>query len=476
MSDALELLGQALETYETRYPRPGWAEQDAARWEAALPRAIAAALEAAGEPRDAIRAVGLSGQLDSCLAVDRDGHAITPCLIWMDRRAAAEIVGLSATQVRDVSGVTLDPSHMAAKIRWLVRHHPEARHAACFHQAVSYMVNRLTGEHVYDHGLASTTMLYSLKTRGYDNALLDAFEVESGRLPAIADAGSPAGLLSTAGAGLCGLPAGITVAVGTGDDFAGPLGAGIVAPGTAVASLGTAEVVGALHGAPVIDKTGLVETHAYPGQSFYIENPGWLSGGALVWFAGTFGLDGVDAIDRLAADVAPGCEGMSFLPALSGAMTPEWHPAARGCFYGLTPSHRLGHFARALHEANAFAMADVLDRLRGLGVNVEAVRLIGGGAQSTVQAEIRAAVAGAPVELPVHQHTTPIGAAMLGALAAGLIPDMESAARRVGGSAAVIEPDPANAAPLVEARARGRALYETLRPLFAGKGGDPDRS
>ena len=473
MSDALELLGQALETYETRYPRPGWAEQDAARWEAALPRAIAAALEAAGEPRGAVRAVGLTGQIDGCLAVDRAGNAITPCLIWMDRRAAAEIAGLSATRVRDVSGVTLDPSHMAAKIRWLRRHCPEARDAACFHQAVSYMVSRLTGEHVFDHGLASTTMLYSLETRGFDDTLLEVFEVEPARLPAIADAGSSAGPLSAAGAELCGLPAEIPVAVGTGDDFAGPLGAGIVAPGSAVASLGTAEVVGALHGAPVIDGTGLVETHAYPGRSFYIENPGWLSGGALVWFSETFGLDGVDAIDRLTADVPPGCEGVSFLPALSGAMTPEWNPAARGCFYGLTPSHGLGHLARALHEANAFAMADVLDRLRGLDVSVEAVRLIGGGAQSQVQAEIRAAVAGAPVELPVHQHTTPIGAAMLGALAGGLIPDLASAAQCVGGIAAVVEPDPAVVAPLAEARTRGRTLYEALRPLFAAHGNDP---
>jgi xylulokinase len=474
MSDALELLGQALETYETRYPQPGWAEQEAAAWEAALPRAVAGALEAAGEPADAVRAVGLTGQLDGCLAVDGDGNAITPCLIWMDRRATEEIVGLSAPQIRDVSGVTLDPSHMAAKIRWLVRHHPKARGAARFHQAVSYMVSRLTGEHVYDHGLASTTMLYSLKTRGYDDALLDAFEVERAWLPEIADAGACAGRLSASGADFCGLPAGIPVAVGTGDDFAGPLGAGIIAPGTAVASLGTAEVVGALHGAPVIDKAGWVETHAYPGGSFYIENPGWLSGGALFWFVDTFGLDGVDALDRLAAEVPPGCEGVSFLPALSGAMTPEWNPAARGCFYGLTPSHGLGHFARALHEANAFAMADVLDRLRDLGVGIEAVRLMGGGAQSTVQAGIRAAVAGAPVELPVYQHTTPIGAAMLGALAAGLIPDLESAAQRVGGVAAVVEPDPADAAPLAEARARGRALYDTLCPLFAAQSGDSE--
>ena len=338
------------------------------------------------------------------------------------------------------------------------------------------MVSRLTGEHVFDHGLASTTMLYSLETRGYDDDLLDIFEVEAAQLPAITDAGSSAGPLSAAGAELCGLPAGIPVAVGTGDDFAGPLGAGIVAPGTAVASLGTAEVVGALHGAPVIDKTGLVETHAYPGRSFYIENPGWLSGGALVWFTETFGLDGVGAIDRLAAEVLPGCEGVSFLPALSGAMTPEWNPAARGCFYGLTPSHGLGHLARALHEANAFAMADVLDRLRGLEVSIEAVRLIGGGAQSQVQAEIRAAVAGATIELPVHQHTTPIGAAMLGALAGGLVPDLASAAQCVGGVAAVVERNPAVVAPLAEARARGRTLYETLRPLFAADGNDPARS
>jgi xylulokinase len=146
--------------------------------------------------------------------VDANGRALGPCLIWMDRRAEAETAGISEDRLREKTGVTLDASHMAAKIRWLKRELPAARIAARFHQPVSYLVARMTGENLFDHGLASTTMLYALKARDFDPELLDAFEIQSGELPAIAEAADPAGQLTAEGAALCGLPAGITVAVG----------------------------------------------------------------------------------------------------------------------------------------------------------------------------------------------------------------------------------------------------------------------
>lgn len=472
MSDEFGLLSQALEPYSTRYPGPVWAEQDAENWEQALPRALGAALTAANLSATDVRALGLTGQLDSCLAVDDEGNPLSPCLIWMDRRASAEIDGMPAETIRALSGVMLDPGHMAAKIRWLQRHHPKGRAAKHFHQAVSFMVRRLTGESVFDHGLASTTMLYSLETRNFDGDLLDVFEIDRTLLPAIADAADVAGRLTESGAALSGLPTGIPVAVGTGDDFAGPIGAGVVHPGVAVASLGTAEVVGALHGAPRIDSSGLVETHAYPGGSYYIENPGWLSGGALMWFIQTFGLESVDALDRLAAEAPVGCDGVTFLPALSGAMTPEWNPDARSCFYGLTSAHGLPHLARAVHEGNAFAMADVIARLVALGVRVDTIRLIGGGAKSAIQARIRASAANLPVELPVEQHTTPVGAAMLGALAAGIVSSLDEAAARVGGVAAAQVPDADALSATREAHARARQLYESLRPMYGWTAGE----
>jgi len=403
--DRLGQLGSGTRAYAPDYPRPGWAEQSPALWEAALGPAIADALAEAGVQGSAVRGLGIAGQLDGCVAVDGAGRALGRCIIWMDRHAARDAEVLPAAELRALTGVVADATHMAAKIRWLKREDPAARRAVHFHQPVSYLVGRLTGARVFDHALASTTMLYALDRRDFAPALLAAFEVERSELPAIAEAGDRAGMLSEQGAALAGLPVGLPVAVGSGDDFATPLGAGLVAPGAVACVLGTAEVVGALDPAPRIDQQGLVETHAYPGGGFYIENPGWLAGGALSWLSGLLGFDDVDALDAAAAELAPGADGLTFIPALSGAMAPEWIASARGVFYGLTPSHARGHLARAVLEGCTFAMRDVVERLASLGVATDHLLLLGGGARSRLWAQMRADCSARPVRVPTRRDT-----------------------------------------------------------------------
>jgi xylulokinase len=273
--DALGVRGEAAMAYRPNFPRNGWAEQDPRLWEHALGPTIARALAQAGVNPSQVTALGICGQLDGCLAVNSKGKAITPCLIWMDRRAQAEIANVPAAMVRARAGLVLDASHMAAKIRWLKRHDSAAAAAVRFHQPVSYVVSRLTGRPVIDHALASTSMLYGIERRGYDSALLDCFDISADELPELADAAEAAGPLSAEGAATTGLPAGIPVAVGTGDDFSTPLGAGFIDPGQLAVVLGTGEVVGAVHPRLVIDDAGLVETHAYPGGAYFLENPGW---------------------------------------------------------------------------------------------------------------------------------------------------------------------------------------------------------
>jgi xylulokinase len=467
-NERLEVLGDGYQSYEPSFPYPGAAEQDAEVWEHALAPAIKQALDAARVRSIDIRALGICGQLDGCIAIDASGRSMAPCMIWMDRRAEQEISDVPAVLVRERSGVVLDASHMAAKIRWQKRHLLGASRAVRFHQPVSYMVSRLTGEHVFDHGLASTTMLYDLTRRGLDPELLDRFGVRAEELPRIAHAADPAGVLSAAGAELTGLPAGTTVAVGTGDDFSNPLGAGVVTGGRGVCTLGTAEVVGAVHDSPVIDPRSLVETHCYAGRRFFIENPGWLCGGAVEWLIRTCRLADAAELDALAGSVAPGAENLLFLPALSGAMAPQWVATARGCFYGLTPAHGNGHLARALLEGCAFAMRDVLDRLRELGIAFDSVILLGGGARSLTWARIRADLMGLRIERPVNIDTSPVGAAMLAAVAAGLQPDLETAAGCVARDFDTIEPDPRFFDAYQEAYLGYRALFEALRPMFNG--------
>jgi xylulokinase len=464
LSPDMKILGEHAIAYQPSFPQAGWAEQDPKLWEDALAPAIHGALQRAGRQADEVKALGLAGQLDGCVAVDRTGAPLHPCLIWMDRRASVD--GIDANHVHGMCGVVLDATHLAAKIRWLKRHVPEVAQAVKFHVPVSYMVARVTGEHVIDHATASTSMLYGLKSRSYDEGLLAAFGIGAQELPKAMEAASLAGQLSRAGAALIGLRPGLPVAVGTGDDFSSALGAGLVAPGRFINVLGTAEVTGALHAEAIIDSGRLVETHAFIGGHYYIENPGWLSGGALVWFRDTFGLASFEQLTRLAGEAPPGADGVTFLPALSGAMAPEWIASARGAFYGLTPSHGVPQLARALLEGLAFAMRDVFDRVKELGVDCAALRIVGGGARSALWTQIRADLTGLPAETPQHTDTSPIGAALLAAKAAGLIADMGETVAELNPVAQETLPLARNAESYENAYRRYRQLFSSLRPLF----------
>ncbi|HUH04518.1 MAG TPA: FGGY family carbohydrate kinase [Kofleriaceae bacterium] len=457
--DELAVLGEASEVLAVHHPRPGWAEQAPGDWERALAPAIAAALQRAAVDPSEVRALAVAGQLDGCVAVDAAGEAMGPCLIGMDRRAEGCVPdGLEALDL----GVIPDGGHLGAKARWLAR---AGVGAARFHQPVSYLVARLTGEHVFDHGLASTTMLYAPAQRDYDDDALALFEIERAQLPRIDEATACAGRLHAAGAALTGLPLGIPVAVGTGDDLATPLGAGIIAPGAVVCVLGTAEVVGALHPTPLRDPARLVQALAYPGGCSFIENPGWLSGGALAWLTRILGGD-FAALDAAAGGVPPGADGVTFVPALSGAMAPEWIAAGRGAWTGLTAAHGRGHLVRAVMEGCAFAMRDVIERLDALGVATVRVVLLGGGARSTVWPVMRADLTGRRVDVFERVDTCPVGAAMLAAVAADIQPDLATCARAVAQPSRTVEPDPATRAAYDEAYQRYRRTFGALATLW----------
>jgi len=466
LDDRLRTLGRAARCYQPSYPKPGWVEQAPSLWTEALGSAIAEALQAARVSPGDIRAIGFCGQLDGCIAVDIDGNALSPCLIWMDRRASAEIDGVGADRVHADCGLVLDPGHLGAKARWLLRHLSAAKPIARFHQPISYMVEQLTGVAVIDHALASTSMLYSLDRRRYDPDLVAQFELNEKQLPTIAAAESRAGGLNRRGAALTGLPEGIAVAVGTGDDFGTPLGAGFNAPGRVAAVLGTGEVVGALHPTPLRDESGLLETHAYPGGAFFIENPGWLSGGSIAWVSQLLNIPDLATLNALAAEVPAGADGLTFLPALTGAMAPEWQPAARGCFYGMTPAHGRGHMVRAVLEGCAFAMRDVVDRLDRMGVDARSLLLIGGGAHSRLWAQMRADIVQRPVELPNCIDCAPIGAALLAAVAGGVARDLSEAVGALSDGHTDIAPDRRQADAYDAAHDRYRQLFSALRPLF----------
>jgi xylulokinase len=460
------VLSEASSAYVTSYPQPHWAEQAPRDWELATGRAIAAALTAAGLAPSDLTGIGVTGQLDGAIAVSDAGEPLSPALIWQDRRSDCNHLPISWQRVQQLTGQLVDPIHLAPKARWLQRHLDLTR--ARFHQPVSYLVERLTGRSVMDPALASTTLLFDLEGQRWSEELCQAWGINAHRLPEIAPSFALAGVLHGRGAAITGLPPGLAVCVGTGDDFTAALGAGIVAPGSVLCSLGTAEVVGALADHPVLDlghRLGqgapLVETHAYPTGHFFIENPGWMCGGVVTWLKRLLGIASDAEFDALAASAAPGSANLTFFPALAGAMTPAWRPEVRAAFTGLSSEHERGHLARAVLEGTAFACRDIVERLVVLGVAAESVRLTGGGSGSALWAQIRADVLQRPHQLCGPKDSAAIAAAMLAAVATGGIA-LTELADLAGPTRGIVTADPAMADCMSAAYQRYRSASAAL--------------
>ncbi len=427
LDEALRVLGSGSRSYEPNFPRPGWAEQDPALWLAALRPAIADALSAAALAPTDLAALAVCGQPDGCIPTAADGAALGPALIWMDRRGEPDIAHIDPGLVHARCGLVRDATHMGGKIAWLSRHFTRRSEVATWHQPVTFVTAALTGRRVIARSLASTTMLYSLASHDWDAELAAAFGATLEQLSELAGAGDLAGPLTPAGAELTGLPAGIPVAVGTGDDFSNPLGCGVSRPGSIAVSIGTAETVAALNPTMLLDPERLLESHAYPGGLCHLGNPGWLSGGAVRWASALLGIASDEQFCAAAAEAPPGCDGVLFVPALTGAMAPKWLAGARGGFLGLDAGHGRAHLARAVLEGTAFAMRDVVDRLAALGVPTDRLRLMGGGARSRLWCEIRSAVTDRPADVLTATDASALGAALLAHVVAGRAPDIATA-------------------------------------------------
>jgi xylulokinase len=390
----------------------------------------------------------------------------------MDRRAVRESQALgeavdSAT-IRTITGLNLDASHGAPKILWLRGARDERSGADAFLLPVSYVVARLTGVRTVDHANASSTLLYDVTERRWSPELVEAIGIEPEALGTIGAAGDVAGTLRQAAAEALGLSAGCRVLIGTGDEHAACLAAGANVPGLICDITGTAEPVASASLTPIIDPDGLVETHAHVlPDRWLIENPGFVSAGSLRWLAEDVLGVGQAALEGLAAEAPPGSDGVLFIPALGGAMTPRWNEHVRGAFHGLAIGHDRRHLSRAVLEGCAFALRDIVDRLAAIGLPSDRVRVVGGGAKNDLWLQIKADVTGRPVEVLAEPEATAAGAALLAATDAGFFPDVETAVlSTLVIDAAVREPEPTAVRALEEAYLRYREVFDALEPTY----------
>jgi xylulokinase len=451
-----------------RHPHAGWAEQNPAEWEQALAGVVRAVIDAAGVRPTDITHLGMACQVDGVVAVDERHQPLRDAIIWLDRRADAEVDALTnkigADAIFTTTGLNPDASHTAPKMMWLRDHEPDVfRAARSLPPVAAYLLARLTGVLAQDAANASSTLLYDVATGTWSGMLVDAAGLDPALLPPIRPSIEVAGALLPTAAELLGLDPRCQVVVGTGDEHAATLGAGAAGPGLVVDVTGTAEPVTAVAEEVVLDPERMVETHAHAVSGrLLVENPGFVSGGSTLWLArSVLGAD-QGAVFDLAAMAPAGADGVTFLPALSGSMTPRWNENMRGAFTGLAMNHDGSHLARAVLEGCAFALRDVVDRLDALGIAGE-VRVVGGGARSRLWLEIKAGVLGRPVRPVLAEEATALGAGILGGTAAGTFRNPDDAVTRaVEVATTTVDPDPAVRERYDEAYAQYRALFDSV--------------
>lgn len=467
------LVAQASAPYELHYPHSGWADQDPDDWLRALREVVARLLEERGIAAGEVGTLGLASQVDGLVAVGPEGKHLRPAIIWMDRRAEAqrEALGQQIPQQRifEITGLNLDSSHVAPKILWLRDEEPQVYEDTKFFLLPgSYIVFRLTGERVVDYSNASSTMLYDVRSKDWSEEMLAAAGLDEDRLGRVAAADEVAGTITQDAARQIGLETGTKVVVGCGDEHGACLGAGLVTSDLICDITGTAEPVAVAASEAVFDETGLVETHAHADSRLWlIENPGFVSGGSVRWYADNIArANNYEEVTPEAEEIRPGSEGLIFLPCLSGAMTPTWNGNARGVFFGLSMKHGQAHLSRAVFEGCAYGLRDIVDRFEALGLGGEEVRVVGGGARSALWCQIKADVTGRVLRTLKNPEATAIGAAMLAGVAEGTYASLDDASEHLMAFGATYEPRAEMKSIYDESYALYRTLYAALEPVF----------
>lgn len=452
------LLGEARRPVALRQgAEPNEREAEPAEWIAAAASASRELAARGLAGRDAeIRAIAVSGNGPTLLAVGADGLPLGPALSWMDRRAAVE-----AAEVSRLAGLPLDSSFYLPKALWLWKNRTIVREKArWFFSCPEYLEYRLTGEAVT-----------YLPDSGYEpyiwsERLIGLLGLPPERFPPFVAPGSLVGRLLPGPAADFGLAPGIPVVAAFPDFLACIVGSGSIEPGLACDRSGTSEAINLCAARPYPGRALLSLPHAVKGL--------WnLSGGlstagkALEWVARVAGFSGLgeDSLFAEAQVSPPGARGLVFLPYLAGERAPLWSPERRAAFVGLSLGHGREDLARAACEALAYGLRYPLELALDAGFAARAVRTSGAAARNDFLAQLKADVLGLPVESTAVSDCELSGDAAACALALGEASSLAEAARSIVRITRTFEPDARFGARYAEAYAHFRSALAALGPV-----------
>ncbi|NLB91559.1 MAG: xylulokinase [Clostridiales bacterium] len=439
-----KVIASASYEYPLYQPQNGWAEQDPQDWWDGAVATISNVLKTSNVPAEQILSLGMSGQMHGLVMLDAQGEVLRPSIIWADQRTEKQCEEITQkVGAKRLIEITANPAltgFTASKILWVRENEPEI-YAKCKHILLpkDYIRYKLTGDFATEVSDASGMQLLDVPMRRWSKEVLDALEIDEQWLPKVYESPEVTGSISPQAAKMTGLSTSTLVVGGAGDNAAAAVGTGVVADGTAFATIGTSGVVFAHTNDISIDPKGRVHTFccAVPG-AWHVMGVVQAAGLSLRWLrdeccsaekeaAVAMGMDPYDLLNIEAERSPLGANKLLYLPYLMGERTPHLDPHARGVFFGLNAIHGRQDLVRAVMEGVTFALNDSVEILRSMGVNLERILAVGGGGKSPVWRQMMADVFGTTVALPDHGEGGVLGAAILAMVGAGIYPDVATA-------------------------------------------------
>lgn len=429
--------------YPVYYPHPGWAEQNPDEWWTAVCGAIKGILQKGNVLPEQIAGVGIDGQSWSAIPMDKDGNVLTNTPIWMDTRAADICEELNekigADKIFQLSGNSLQPSYSTAKIIWYQRNLPdvyERTHKVL--QSNSYIAYRLTGEFTQELSQGYGLHCFDMRTGTWNEEMGKKLGIPRELLPDIYPCHEVVGTVTAKASRECGLAVGTPVVAGGLDAACGTLGAGVIHPGETQEQGGQAGGMSICTDTYKADPRLILSYHVIPGH-WLLQGGTTGGGGVMRWMEKQFGdyereegkrqgKNSLVLFNEMAEKVAPGSDGLVFLPYMSGERSPIWDPNAKGVFYGLDFSKTKAHFIRSAMEGVAYSLKHNLDVAKEAGAEVSVLRSMGGSANSLLWTQIKSDITGKPIIVPSSDTATTLGAVILAGVGVGMYKNFEEAA------------------------------------------------
>jgi len=476
-----KMLGHGYQEYPCSSPHPGWSEQDIDAVWAGIVAASKQATSAAKLPAEAYQSVGISSQRGTFVLLDENKKPLSPSVVWNCTRAAEYQQKLSEhispEKYQELTGMQLSPLWTAAKIAWFRDYEPALfERTRWFANGQEYFLNKLGAEEwVTDPASLTLNGMMDIAKLDWSDRILELCGITRSQLPKVGIPSGVSGKVSKEAAALTGIPEGVTLCRGAGDQQCAAIGAGVIRQGMAEFTVGTAGVmVGHLNSLERIKGKNLWwGGHGVPG-AWDVEGGAFSLGACLKWWCDNIGRREVKAGRALgrnpyallvdgASMSPPGAKGLLFHSFMSSQVTPYYDAAARGAFLGLGLYHDRHDMIRALLEGCANEMRMVVDAFKtDIEGGVSELRLTGGGTKSPAFVQIMTNIIGMPTRVTSERECTVLGAAILGAFGSGNFNSIEEAVDNMVEIEAEFTPDKKLAELYGEQHEIYRGMYEAI--------------